>query len=49
MSLHVETVGSGDDVVLIHGWGMHGGVWSDVRDALAAHYRVHVVDLPGMA
>lgn len=48
MSLHVETIGSGDDVVLIHGWGMHGGVWSDVRDALAARYRVHVVDLPGM-
>lgn len=48
MSLHVETCGSGGDLVLIHGWGMHGGVWSDVRDALARHYRVHVVDLPGM-
>jgi pimeloyl-[acyl-carrier protein] methyl ester esterase len=48
MSLHIETVGSGADVVLIHGWGMHGGVWSGVRDALAERYRVHVVDLPGM-
>lgn len=48
MSLSIETVGSGDDVVLIHGWGMHGGVWSDVRDALAERYRVHVIDLPGM-
>ena len=48
MNLHVETAGSGGDVVLIHGWGMHGGVWSDVRDALAERYRVHVVDLPGM-
>jgi pimeloyl-[acyl-carrier protein] methyl ester esterase len=48
MSLHMETVGSGEDVVLIHGWGMHGGVWSDVRDTLAERYRVHVVDLPGM-
>lgn len=48
MSLHTETVGSGEDVVLIHGWGMHGGVWSDVRDALAERYRVHVIDLPGM-
>lgn len=48
MSLYVETVGSGAPVVLVHGWGMHGEVWSVVRDALAADYRVHVVDLPGM-
>jgi pimeloyl-[acyl-carrier protein] methyl ester esterase len=48
VSLHIETVGSGPDVMLIHGWGMHGGVWSDVRDQLAQDYRVHVVDLPGM-
>jgi len=48
MSLHVETTGSGNDIVLIHGWGMHGGVWDGVRDALAERYRVHVVDLPGM-
>lgn len=48
MSLHVETAGHGEDVVLIHGWGMHGGVWTDVRDQLARDYRVHVVDLPGM-
>lgn len=48
MSLFVETSGSGDDVVLIHGWGMHGGVWSEVRDALARQHRVHVIDLPGM-
>jgi len=48
VTLHIETVGSGPDVVLIHGWGMHGGVWSDVRDELAQDYRVHVVDLPGM-
>lgn len=48
MSLYIETVGSGPDVALIHGWGMHGGVWTDVRDQLALEYRVHVVDLPGM-
>lgn len=48
MSLHVETAGHGEDIVLIHGWGMHGGVWTDVRDQLAQDYRVHVVDLPGM-
>jgi pimeloyl-[acyl-carrier protein] methyl ester esterase len=48
MSLHIETGGQGENIVLLHGWGMHGGVWSDVHDQLAREYRVHVVDLPGM-
>ena len=45
--LHIETFGHGPDLALLHGWGMHGGVWASVRDALAPHFRVHVVDLPG--
>jgi pimeloyl-[acyl-carrier protein] methyl ester esterase len=47
MKLHVETRGKGPDVVLLHGWGMHGGVWDELASELAAHFRVHVVDLPG--
>lgn len=48
MSLHIESGGQGENIVLLHGWGMHGGVWSDVRDQLSREYCVHVVDLPGM-
>jgi pimeloyl-ACP methyl ester carboxylesterase len=33
--------------VLIHGWGMHGGIWGDVVVRLAEQFEVHVVDLPG--
>lgn len=47
MSLHVETHGSGEPLLLIHGWGMHGGVWDGIVPALAQHCKVHVVDLPG--
>lgn len=47
MSLHVETTGSGDPLLLVHGWGMHGGVWGDVAQKLAADFQVHCVDLPG--
>ena len=47
MSLHVDTIGSGSPLVLIHGWGMHGGVWSDVAQRLSADSSVHSVDLPG--
>lgn len=47
MSLHIETRGEGDDLVLIHGWGMNGTVWSNVAEHLAARFRVTVLDLPG--
>lgn len=47
MSLHVEICGEGENLVLLHGWGMHGGVWNGVKDELARHFRLHVVDLPG--
>lgn len=47
MTLHVETVGAGPDLALLHGWGMHGGIWDGVRDELARRFRVHAVDLPG--
>lgn len=47
MSLHVDTIGSGAPLVLLHGWGMHGGVWSDVAQKLATDFQVHSVDLPG--
>jgi pimeloyl-[acyl-carrier protein] methyl ester esterase len=48
MRLHIEVLGQGPDLVLIHGWGMHGGVWQSVVVPLAEHYRLHLVDLPGM-
>jgi pimeloyl-[acyl-carrier protein] methyl ester esterase len=47
MSLHVESRGSGAPLLLIHGWGMHGGVWNEVAQKLATDFRVHSVDLPG--
>ena len=46
-SLYTHTLGVGPDVVLVHGWGMHSGVWEDVAEALFDHHRVTVVDLPG--
>jgi len=45
--LYIESVGTGADLVLLHGWGMHSGVWTKVRDELRQQFRVHMVDLPG--
>lgn len=47
MSLAVERVGSGPDLVLLHGWGLHRAVWRPLVQPLSQHYRLHLVDLPG--
>jgi len=39
--------GQGPELVLLHGWGMHSGIWGGVVDALATDFRVNLVDLPG--
>jgi len=48
MSVHIEQQGSGQNLVLIHGWGMHGGVWQPLVKKLSQHFSLHIVDLPGM-
>lgn len=45
--LHSRCVGQGPDLVLLHGWGMHAGIWMPIVDLLAAQFRLHLIDLPG--
>jgi len=47
VSLYLEQKGDGTPLVLIHGWGLHGGLWGNLPDMLAEHFRVVLVDLPG--
>ncbi|RMH45832.1 MAG: pimeloyl-[acyl-carrier protein] methyl ester esterase [Gammaproteobacteria bacterium] len=47
MKPFVETIGQGPDVVMLHGWGLHGGIFAQVVPWLSQKYRVHIVDLPG--
>jgi pimeloyl-[acyl-carrier protein] methyl ester esterase len=47
VKLHVETFGSGPDLVLVHGWAMHGAVCHGLAERLAGRFRVHLPDLPG--
>ncbi len=46
-ALSCTRTGSGPDVVLVHGWGWHAGVWRDLVARLAPDFRVTAVDLPG--
>lgn len=45
--LHVESVGHGPPLVLLHGWALHSGLWGPLVPRLARRFRVHAVDLPG--
>jgi pimeloyl-[acyl-carrier protein] methyl ester esterase len=45
--MHIETQGAGADLVMIHGWAMHAGLFAGFARALAPHFRLHLVDLPG--
>jgi len=45
--LVTQSSGSGPDLVLIHGWGLHGGVWDGFVPLLEPYFRVIRVDLPG--
>ncbi|MEP6908154.1 MAG: pimeloyl-ACP methyl ester esterase BioH [Pseudoxanthomonas sp.] len=45
--MHIEVVGEGPAVVLIHGWGLHGGVFAPLVDRLSSEFQLHLVDLPG--
>lgn len=45
--LHVETLGRGPRLILLHGWALNSRVWDDIVDPLAARFSVTRVDLPG--
>jgi len=43
----ITSRGQGPELMLLHGWAMHSGIWGGVIDALATEFRVNLVDLPG--
>lgn len=45
--LYSEVKGHGHNVVLLHGWGMHGGLWGRFNEILSRSCQTHVIDLPG--
>ena len=45
--IYSEVKGQGQNVVLVHGWGMHGGLWSTFNELLSEHCQTHAIDLPG--
>ena len=47
MKLHAAAAGRGPALVLVHGWGLHSGVWETLLPELRRRFRVTCIDLPG--
>lgn len=47
MSLHISVSGNGPNLILLHGWAMHSGIFAPLLPGLNRRFRVHCVDLPG--
>jgi pimeloyl-[acyl-carrier protein] methyl ester esterase len=45
--LTYSSIGQGQPLVFIHGWGLNSGVWRPLCEKLATQYQVITVDLPG--
>lgn len=45
--LHIEVHGQGERLIMVHGWGMHSGIWREFAMQVAEQYQVILVDLPG--
>ena len=45
--MHIECVGHGQPLVMIHGWAMHSGVFDPLVAQLREQFRLFLVDLPG--
>ena len=50
IKLYTETCGNPlkPDLVLLHGWGMSSSVWQTVLPLLEEHFRLTLIDLPGL-
>lgn len=46
-SIYVEKSGQGPALVLLHGWGLHGGIWQTLLPKLQDSFSVYNLDLPG--
>lgn len=47
MTLHTTTTGSGPNLVMLHGWGLHSGIWQEIAESFALEFRVTTIDMPG--
>ncbi|NMP33023.1 pimeloyl-ACP methyl ester esterase BioH [Thalassotalea sp. M1531] len=46
-SLQISSIGEGQPLVLLHGWGLNSGVFKPLARQLSKDFKVMLIDLPG--
>jgi len=46
-AVYCRVIGQGENLVLLHGWGVNSAVWDPIIGQLSQHFRLHLIDLPG--
>lgn len=46
-TLHIKTIGNGQPLIFLHGWGWHSAIWQPLIPLLAADFQLWLIDLPG--
>ena len=47
MSIAIDQLGQGEDLVVLHGWGMNRHVWSTIKEPLSNTFKLWLIDIPG--
>lgn len=47
LQVNFQVFGSGQPLIVLHGWGDSGSSWGDVAQKLSARFQVFLIDLPG--
>jgi pimeloyl-[acyl-carrier protein] methyl ester esterase len=47
--LYSHTVGQGQTLVLLHGWGFNAELFNTLIEQYKNQYRITVIDLPGLS
>ncbi|HIB97933.1 MAG TPA: alpha/beta fold hydrolase, partial [Candidatus Thioglobus sp.] len=45
--LYSQTIGTGPDLILLHGWGFNSELFNELIDQYKNQYRITKIDLPG--
>ena len=45
--VYFDKSGSGDPIILLHGWGVNSSIFNSIVELLNKKYLVYVIDLPG--
>lgn len=47
IQLHLDIMGQGPPLVMLHGWGWHSGIWQPLLAKLKQTNQLYLIDLPG--